>query len=217
MSVANGFLDPLLRYYDVHYEVLLLMSIPTLRNYGLTNRALYTTVKNHLHFLLNIDRLYSPFIPVSHIPRFRGLQQKTGAIVGGSLALQFFTGTRFAQSDMDIYVYFERAIALCSGLMKMGARLQDTASVLQPLGEDVPDNEAINSVTFGKIFSGIFDAFERITDENASSHDYSFLSSTYLSHGILTVFNFVSQGRKLQVIVTTIDPVHIISMYHSSQ
>lgn len=62
----------------------------------------------------NINRHLSPFFtnPIS----FRNLQRRTGTIISGSNALQFFDRTHFNGADLDLYVHPGHAGEVCDWL-----------------------------------------------------------------------------------------------------
>ncbi|KAF4565723.1 hypothetical protein EYR36_002301 [Pleurotus pulmonarius] len=104
---------------DVHYMVLELLSIHELRVYGLVCERTYEAVKHYLRKNARLTRLLSPFIDVKHISSFRRMQRATGAIVGGSAALQFFTRQAYQSSDLDLYVHVTYVGKVCCALKKM--------------------------------------------------------------------------------------------------
>lgn len=99
--------------------VLDLLSIQELRTYGLVCERTYEAVKHHLRKNARLTRLLKSFIDVESISTFRRMQRATGAIVGGSVALQFFTRQEYKSSDLDLYVHVAFKGKVCCALKKI--------------------------------------------------------------------------------------------------
>ena len=67
-----------------------------------TCRIGHEAVKSYMRQAYNINRILTPFItsPLA----FRQLQARTGALISGSAALQFFDRSYYPEADLDIYV-----------------------------------------------------------------------------------------------------------------
>ena len=67
-----------------------------------TCRIAHETVKEYMRRAFNINPILSSFItsPLS----FRLLQARTGALISGSVALQFFDRSYSSEADLDVYV-----------------------------------------------------------------------------------------------------------------
>ncbi|KAF4573277.1 hypothetical protein EYR36_007788 [Pleurotus pulmonarius] len=105
--------------HDVHLMVLDLLSIQDLRIYGLVCERTYKAVKEYLRQNAKVTRLLKTFIDKDSISRFRRMQRATGAIIGGSAALQFFTRQEYTSSDLDLYVHFTYFGKVCCALKKL--------------------------------------------------------------------------------------------------
>ena len=68
-----------------------------------TCRPFYNIVCSYIKRVFNIDRILSRFFadPVA----FRALQARTGTLISGSSALQFFARTFYPESDLDLYIH----------------------------------------------------------------------------------------------------------------
>lgn len=68
-----------------------------------TCRPFYNIVCSYIKRVFNIDRILSRFFvdPLA----FRALQARTGTLISGSSALQFFARTFYPESDLDLYIH----------------------------------------------------------------------------------------------------------------
>lgn len=105
--------------HDVHYMVLEMLSIQELRVYGLVCERTYDVVKTYLQKNATTVRLLDAFIDKDNISAFRRMQRATGAVIGGSAALQFFTRREYTSSDLDVYVHATYAGKVICALKKI--------------------------------------------------------------------------------------------------
>ncbi|KAI0755934.1 hypothetical protein BC629DRAFT_1271974, partial [Irpex lacteus] len=83
-----------------------------------TCRLMHGAIPRRLSSAFNLDgRLLSFFDDPS---AFRVLQSRTGAIISGSFALQFFARTAFSKADLDIYVAASARSDVGSWLLSQG-------------------------------------------------------------------------------------------------
>ncbi|KIJ41624.1 hypothetical protein M422DRAFT_255242 [Sphaerobolus stellatus SS14] len=70
--------------------------------FSLINKAAYRAAQEYRSYVYDINRLLRHFFsdPIA----FRTLQAQTGTIISGSMAVQFFSGTIWTNSDLDLYV-----------------------------------------------------------------------------------------------------------------
>ncbi|KAI0722521.1 hypothetical protein C8Q76DRAFT_645374 [Earliella scabrosa] len=94
-----------------------------------TCRTAYSAVSIYTRAAYNIDRLLSRFFPSSlalhpHLHAraraFRSLQARTGTLVSGSVALQFFDRVVWHESDLDLYVHMRHRREVGVWLMAEG-------------------------------------------------------------------------------------------------
>jgi hypothetical protein len=85
-------------YHEIAESILSALDAASLVKLGATCRVLRERVRQ----LWNIDAVLGRFVadPIG----FRRLMQRTDAVIGGSVALQFFLRERFRDSDLDVYV-----------------------------------------------------------------------------------------------------------------
>lgn len=96
-----------------------LLSIQELRGYGLICKSTYLVVKRYLEKNSSLRRVLTRYIREESVPMFRAMQRATGALIGGSAALQFFTRLHFTKSDLDVYVHRLYTKAAVGALKKM--------------------------------------------------------------------------------------------------
>ncbi|KAJ7599488.1 hypothetical protein C8J56DRAFT_1040372 [Mycena floridula] len=71
----------------------------------------------------DINRKLQPFFANDAVvSKFRRQLNSSGALIGGSFALQYFTRSEFPTSDLDIYVYLGRAESLIEFCLHAGFR-----------------------------------------------------------------------------------------------
>ncbi|OJT15482.1 hypothetical protein TRAPUB_7353 [Trametes pubescens] len=93
------------------------VSAATLLRLARTCRAARAATAAYTRLAFNIDRLLARFFPSPPLPpapaphahararAFRGMQARTGTLISGSSALQFFDRTVYPESDLDLYVH----------------------------------------------------------------------------------------------------------------
>ncbi|KAK1234007.1 hypothetical protein PQX77_002798 [Marasmius sp. AFHP31] len=64
----------------------------------------FREIYHYNRHVYNIDRFLSPRLGNDDIERFRAIQSKTNAVIGGASALQFLEGTQRLQGDLMLYV-----------------------------------------------------------------------------------------------------------------
>ncbi|KDR72124.1 hypothetical protein GALMADRAFT_213556 [Galerina marginata CBS 339.88] len=132
--------------------------------------------------------------------QFRYQLHHTGAIVSGSIALQFFDRVQYPNSDMDIFVRTGGAEYICQWILCEGYRY----------GHDLSDT----------YYGQVVDAELKGANQKCVTNSSSF------ENAVLAVHNFTKLvGRRdgsvhlmtVQVIVVDVDPVeHVLFDFHSS-
>ena len=75
----------------------------TLLRLARTCQLTYASSKAYMRRAFKIDRLLLPYFPSPLA--FRQLQARTGTLISGSTALQFFERVQYPDSDLDLYVF----------------------------------------------------------------------------------------------------------------
>ncbi|KAL0580142.1 hypothetical protein V5O48_001852 [Marasmius crinis-equi] len=84
------------------------------------SRRFYHSINAFRRTLHDIDKLLLRFFTLGEIRTFRNIQACDGCLISGSLALQYFAGVVWADSDMDIYCYPESFTRLVHFLLRIG-------------------------------------------------------------------------------------------------
>ncbi|KAI0658617.1 hypothetical protein C8Q70DRAFT_179032 [Cubamyces menziesii] len=121
-------------------------SAATLLHIARTCRASHRAITAYCRVAFNIDRLLSRFFP-SPVPlcsvicrarhehsrifdrtrAFRSLQARTGTLISGSCALQFFDRTVYPESDLDLYVHMRHRREVGRWLVQEGYTYEPTS------------------------------------------------------------------------------------------
>ncbi|KAI0344506.1 hypothetical protein BDW22DRAFT_1326633, partial [Trametopsis cervina] len=67
-----------------------------------TSRSIHVVIQAYIHRAFDIRRLLTPYF--SSVSAFRALQARTGLLISGSVAVQFFARIAYPESDLDLYV-----------------------------------------------------------------------------------------------------------------
>lgn len=130
---------------------------------------------------------------------FRLMQSRTGAIVSGSFALQFFTREYYPLADFDIYVELAKGVQVGRWLMENGysyvpSKRDHYGSTLQQ-----PDDFELS----------------------IKSLDYGWIGDYFKCKGVKGVLNFFRDvdgtTKKVQLIVTELCAIRTILSFHSSK
>lgn len=159
-------------------------------------------VQSYVKRAFNINRFLLRFF--SDPLAFRSLQARTGTLVSGSSALQFFDRTFYPDSDLDLYLSME-AIERVAQWLIGPAGYTFTAHERQPASLD----EALAAIRFPPTTDVVAMA--------AAEHP------VYGSRGIRGVFTFTKPAEdatapilKVQCIVAKLSPMRLILDFHSS-
>jgi hypothetical protein len=157
---------------------------------GKTCRVASKAYANFVSRAYNVDKLYRRWF--KNTEGFRRLQARTGTLVSGSTAVQYFNRTFYESSDLDLYTFRSGAVEVAQWIVEEGY-------VYRP-GDTYPDYE-----------SHIEQLMKCTEDENWPAE------GVYVNGGICTVLEFEKNGAILQLIVTRNSPFHAITLFHSSQ
>ncbi|TCD68642.1 hypothetical protein EIP91_010297 [Steccherinum ochraceum] len=166
-----------------------------------TCRDAYGVVRSYIKRTFNVNRLLSRFFqdPVA----FRSLQARTGLLVSGSTALQFFDRTSYPGSDLDMYLMPNAMVEVTTWLTGEGYEYE-------PYPEQAPNLQ---------------DAMKALTDDPL----IDFITGAVVEHplyptrSIHGVYSFTKpspdpsvQPSKVQCIVAKTSPMQVIFSYHST-
>ncbi len=148
--------------------------------------------------LASLVRVLSPFFNHAERILFGEAQRLSGLLISGSVALSFFNEETYPDSDLDLFVDFERRLPVFEFLEEAG--YQYTKRIGQP------------------------PTLEAVIDGRAHSRPESFgitfsTPGDYPGHHVVTVINFrrVDSERIVQVVLTRGLPLYSILQFHSSE
>ncbi|KAI0694389.1 hypothetical protein C8T65DRAFT_698990 [Cerioporus squamosus] len=147
MSVQSRslFSERILHIELVYEPIFSTLSPANLVRISSTCRTAYAAVAAYTRLTFDIDRLLSRYFPsptrgcsitccLSHAHEqeygraraFRSLQARTGTLVSGSTALQFFKRTVWPESDLDLYVHMRHRREVAQWLLDEGYQYKPT-------------------------------------------------------------------------------------------
>lgn len=133
-----------------------------------------------------MDRLLVPFF--ASYSEFRELQSRTGTLISGSTALQFFDRVSYPEADLDLYVG-----RLFAGDVVAYVRDKEGYK-FEPTGRQARSPEVV-------------------LESPAGHPGYDLYAGT----GISDVLNFRRDAKHVQIITRTSAPMDVIFNYHSSK
>ncbi|KAJ7591811.1 hypothetical protein C8J56DRAFT_931784 [Mycena floridula] len=189
------FLDLDSRAHDLLFSCL---SEKDLIGFSKLNSVSLSSIQGYHKRAYNIHRRLSRYFKsAGDIDKFRWLRAKTGLIISGSTALQFFDRTLYEESDMDLYVQDSFCREVSHFLVATGYEF--VPRDYQGLGKTL--DQVINGRMDKKI-----DTAEPLGDEYDDD----------VTHGIARVFDFHLGERKIQLITAVKTPFDVIFRYHST-
>jgi len=175
---------------------------------GQTCTTAHMAVNNFVDCAFDIDRHFKAFFvnPLS----FRSLQARTGTVVSGSNALQFFDRISYEGSDMDVYIHPGHALEVGVWLMKEeGYTFLPSNSQLGMTFENIVKRDDVD-----------FTAPRSYNDHKGPPNARNYFDD-YRFTGIDGMYNFVriidGSYKKIQVILTKYNPLDVILHFHSSE
>jgi hypothetical protein len=182
------------------------LSPANILRYSQTCRSSRVATSVYFRRNFNINRRLGRFF--NHPTQFRSLQARTGTLISGSFALQFFDRSLYPDSDLDVYVDYRYSREVGFWLVEAegyefrpakGKKHATFGEALRQLHSNQPPSPESTGLT------------ERIGD------------NPYFMRGVGAVFNFIkkshdeSQELKVQVITASTTPLEIILQFHSSK
>ena len=172
-----------------------------LLRYSRVSSQTQDAVQSYIRRTFRLERILAPYFKSEdEILQFRYFQQRTGMILSGSSALQFFDRTDYPESDLDLYVPIDYAKPIAAWLKNMGYQL------ISPLL--APDQ------TMETWIDEIFDLHPMVLD-----FDHTGFRDTQGYERSFRVVNLVrgDSTRKLQLIITFGSPLQSVLRFHSSE
>ncbi|KAK7024524.1 hypothetical protein VNI00_016199 [Paramarasmius palmivorus] len=145
-----------------------------------------------------VSRLYGRFFSEPDIGQFRRVQARCGALVSGSVVVQFLSRKVFEPGDLDIFVPFLELVRLGQFLSSVGYVFQASASSSGKSGE-------------GTFEDAVLDAIRAFGDEEGG------VRGDYDDPAVVGVFNFVNEEQKrIQLVGTQRDAIEVVLRFYSS-
>ncbi|KAH8092515.1 hypothetical protein BXZ70DRAFT_951211 [Cristinia sonorae] len=111
VSLHSVFLEKIVCNNIIHDVIIFYLTPLEFLRLSRTCKLVHSIVRSYIKRTFNINRFLSRFFtdPVS----FRALQARTGTLISGSSALQFFDRTFYPKSDLDLYLqpFADREVA----------------------------------------------------------------------------------------------------------
>ncbi|PBK97168.1 hypothetical protein ARMGADRAFT_1162118 [Armillaria gallica] len=133
------------------------------------------------YFWSEFIQLMVSYFSEKELLEFRLIQVKTGTLISGSTALQFLQRTTYPNSDLDIYTPFRYGREVGEFLLRIGYQFCPRASQTKPFHEITED------------------IIHEVADDEI-----------YVCRGIIQVFDFHRNGKKIQVMSARNSPMDII-------
>ncbi|KAK7040375.1 hypothetical protein VNI00_009851 [Paramarasmius palmivorus] len=150
------------------------------------------------------EHIFSRYFEPDEIRRFRILQHAIGFVISGSSALTFFSREPpYPNSDLDVYIDKQ----WCAMLLHF---LDSHGYVYQPIVTDTKHQA-------NDVYIALDEALLRQDEGDWNGHP-GFLGGEqhYFFTQITDVFNFVRDGKKIQVIACRATPLEVILDFHSN-
>ncbi|KAK7457760.1 hypothetical protein VKT23_010099 [Stygiomarasmius scandens] len=187
---------PLLESLVTHDLVLSALSpIERLRVMDKVSKASRDAVGSYDRRAFRINKVLSNYFEedrkaeIHEMTEFRTLQYKTGMLISGSSALQFFDCIVYPDSDLDLYVSLNQAAPVTDFLVRIGYVYQPSPRQNDNLGV------ALNNAASG-------------------TGEVPLPWESYNDNGIAGVFNFLRNGKKVQIITCLKCPMDVILGFH---
>ncbi|KAK7040371.1 hypothetical protein VNI00_009841 [Paramarasmius palmivorus] len=171
--------------------------------YARVSKKAFQDVQAFCRRAFKVEKVLLRYFDHEEIRRFRILQHAIGFIVSGSTALSFFTREPvYPNSDLDIYVDVWWCAILLHFLESQGYNYQPIITENKRQSRDV--------------YQTLDEALSRSQEEWNGHLGFLGGEEHYFNRGIKEVFNFVRNGRKIQVIACAETPLEVILEFHST-
>jgi hypothetical protein len=98
----HDFQETFFTLYPFYYEVMSYLTAGDILRLSRVSRRLRQQCKLWLSIHMDIRKMLRQYI--KDVNMFRAMQKQTGAVISGSFALQFFSGHRWMDSDLDVFL-----------------------------------------------------------------------------------------------------------------
>lgn len=196
---GEAFKDKIVLNPIIHGTIFTFLTPLEILLFSRTCRFSQDIVHGYIKSAFNIDRLLARFF--SDPLAFRALQARTGTLISGSFALQFFARTFYPDSDLDLYIPKDWLLDVVEWLVEEGY------TFVPVRGQPTDWREAVNQGSKHPLFQSV-----KIQEE-------------YTDKSISVVLNLSKPARaedgasplKIQCIVAFRGPMQTILSFHSSE
>jgi hypothetical protein len=200
---------------DLVDRIFTLSSPASIFQFGRTSHTAHAFMQNYSRRAWNVDRHLGRFF--SNPRAFRELQARTGTLVSGSNALQFFDRSFYPESDLDVYLH-------CGREREVGAFLIADGYQFQPSPSQSPDFMDYDAHVYTQRDDRPFDYPKRITPYDVLSDPAG--DAVYempFAWGVVIIESFTKPSTKdggnhlkVQLLVTRSCPIEAVLLFHSS-
>jgi hypothetical protein len=204
--------------YPIYNEIFTHLSAASVVRFGRINRVARLATSDYLQSALHINRFLARFFkdPLG----FRSLQARTGLLISGSAALQFFDRSYWPESDLDLYAAPRTALQIGNWLM------DEEGYEFRPNSVQSKKFEKAVGFSQHRIASRLPwpTNAEPLEDLDAQTQvDHRHLR-TYNLLGIFAVYTFIAQPsvqfphpRKVQIMQASLSNLQCILRFHNSK
>lgn len=185
--------------YDL---ILCYLSPRTLVWLSRTCRMIHGAVTRFFQHAYNINRHLSRYFPDPL--QFRSLQARTGLVISGSNALQFFDRTFYYESDLDLYAHPGHIYELMEWLESAGYSFEPSQH---------QEDDWHNHVSAD--WDGTEIRFPRAPADGLDRPWYPEIAAVYTFKRFIVMYGETAE-LKVQVIETICNPIKTIIKFHSS-
>jgi hypothetical protein len=178
--------------------------------FGKTSRTSYALVKSYAARVWNVERHFGRFF--SDPGAFRELQARTGTLVSGSNALQFFDRSFYPESDLDVYLHRGREREVGNFLLADGYTFQPTARQFEDFSEQERNTWHRDQRPFRfPVASSCFRSAMDLDEDYKPAKSWGLLFVLYFSKLSVT-----GAELKVQLLIAEASPIEAILRFHSS-
>jgi hypothetical protein len=178
--------------------------------FGKTSRTSHALVKAYAARVWNVDRHFGRFF--SDPRAFRELQARTGTLVSGSNALQFFDRSFYPESDLDVYLHRGREREVGNFLLADGYTFQPTARQFEEFSEQERNTWHRDQRPFRfPVASSCFRSAMDLDEEYKPAKSWGLLFVLYFSKLSVT-----GAELKVQLLIAEHSPMEAVLRFHSS-
>jgi len=198
-SEGHILLDKIIFNHLIHEVIFFNLTPVEFFRLARTCRLAYEAVQSYIRRTFNINRSLSRFF--SDPVEFRALQARTGTLISGSFALQFFDRSFYPESDLDLYSPKDADREVLSWLPSHGYKFVPSEKQPPTLEEAIVQSE----------------------EPHVDDDDWTDYGAIVIARTIRAVYTFTKAAPsgsdaelKVQCIVASRSPMEVILSFHST-